>query len=110
MNTVSGDTFQFLKSNAESKLGMLNIVEGSDRPLKAYATAQEIEVMATFIAELFISDDRPRTMEKFYVVNNARALLGRNTAIRYSVLQCVCKLDSMFQYKLYQVSISQVKF
>lgn len=39
-----------------------------------------------FSAELFVSEDRPVMVEKFYVVDELRALLGFNTAVRYSVL------------------------
>ncbi|XP_062538077.1 uncharacterized protein K02A2.6-like [Armigeres subalbatus] len=67
---------------------MHNIREGSDRTLKAYALEGEITVLATFEAFLFISDDRPINLETFYVVKNAhRSLLGRSTALRYSVLK-----------------------
>lgn len=63
---------------------LYQIKDGSDKPLRAYASAGNIDVMATFEAELVISDDRPCYMEKFYVVDNARSLLSRCTAIRYS--------------------------
>lgn len=66
---------------------MYNIKEGTDRSLKAYASKGELDVLATFEAFLFISDDRPVHLEKFYVVKDAnRSLLGRSTALRYSVL------------------------
>lgn len=66
---------------------MYNIKEGTDRSLKAYASKGELDVLATFEAFLFISDERPVHLEKFYVVKNAnRSLLGRPTALRYSVL------------------------
>lgn len=42
--------------------------EGSDKPLKAYATPGKIKVIATFVAELFISKDRPCFIEKFYAI------------------------------------------
>ena len=87
VNTVGGEVFDMLMSNDSSKLGLFCVKEGSDKPLKAYAAKEEIQVIATFVAELVISDDRPRLMEKFYAIRNARSLLGRTTAIRYSVLQ-----------------------
>lgn len=87
VNTVGTDTFDALMNSRESKQALFCVREGSDIPLKAYATSEEIEVAATFVAELTISGDRPHLMEKFYAIKHARALLGRNTAIRYSVLQ-----------------------
>lgn len=87
VNTVGSDLFEKLMRNETSRLGIFCIKEGSDKPLRAYATKDEIQVIATFVAELIISDDRPRFMEKFYAVRDARSLLGRSTAIRYSVLQ-----------------------
>lgn len=87
VNTVGGDVFELLMSYDTSKIGMFCVQTGSDKPLKAYAMKNEIEVIATFVAELIISDDRPRFMEKIYAVKNGRSLLGRSTAIRYSVLQ-----------------------
>lgn len=47
---------------------------------------KNIDVLATFSAELYITEDRPMFTEKFYVVDETRALLGYNTALRYSVL------------------------
>lgn len=44
-------------------------------------------MLATFEAHLFISDDRPVFLEKFYVVKESKSLLSRQTATRYSVLQ-----------------------
>ncbi|XP_062533281.1 uncharacterized protein LOC134202254 [Armigeres subalbatus] len=85
VNTIGGDTFEELMRGESSQL--LCVQRGTDKPLKAYASSDQIEVIATFVAELTISDDRPRYREKFYVIDQARALLGRDTAIRYSVLQ-----------------------
>lgn len=63
------------------------VSSGTDKQLRAYASPDEITVVGTFVAELFISEDRPRFFEKFYVIKNARSLLGKDTALRYSVLQ-----------------------
>ncbi|XP_058814784.1 uncharacterized protein LOC131678576 isoform X2 [Topomyia yanbarensis] len=87
VNTVGSDTFDILLRDNSAKLELFCITKGSDKTLRAYAMLDEIEVVATFVAELIISDDRPRYMEKFYAVRNARALLGRSTSLRYSVLQ-----------------------
>lgn len=87
VNTVGSDTFERLQSDTLTKTQLFCIKQGSDRPLKAYAMTEEIQVVATFVAELFVSNDRPRYMEKFYAVKNARALLSRSTGLRYSILQ-----------------------
>lgn len=87
VNTVGDDTFEALLRDEKCKAGLVCLKKGSDKPLRAYATSNQIEVVATFVAEFSITNDRPCLMEKFYVIKNARALLGRNTAVRYSVLQ-----------------------
>lgn len=87
VNTVGSDTFESLMHDSSAKPNMFCIKAGSDKPLKAYAMTEEIQVVASFVAELVISDNRPKLLEKFYAVKNARALLGRSTALRYSVLQ-----------------------
>lgn len=83
VNTVNGEIFNKLVSNADCRRLLFQIKQGSDKPLKAYASPGNIVVAATFEAELIISDDRPSFIEKFYVVDNARPLLSRSTAIRY---------------------------
>lgn len=86
VNTIGGDVFKLLVGGQSSQ-DLFCVTNGTDKPLKAYASSCEIPVIATFVAELFISSDRPKLLEKFYAVENARALLSRNTAIRYSLLQ-----------------------
>lgn len=83
VNTITKNSFDLILSNPEN---IYNLKYATDKPLKAYASSSNIEVIATFSAILFISDDRPVSMEKFYVVNEIRSLLGFNTASRYSVL------------------------
>lgn len=47
-----------------------------------------MKVVATFYADLFIDENRPFGQEKFYVVEGVdRALMCKETALRYSVLQ-----------------------
>ncbi|XP_062533274.1 uncharacterized protein LOC134202244 [Armigeres subalbatus] len=88
VNTLVENIYRIMRSNERYSKEMYNIREGSDRSLKAYASEGEIMVLATFEAFLFISDDRPVHLETFYVVKNAhRSLLGRSTALRYSVLK-----------------------
>lgn len=86
VNTLTEKTFKVLLGNQQYQEGLYNIQERSDRPLKAYASAGEIKVLCTFEAFLYVSEDRPTLLEKFYVVNECRSLLGRQTATRYSVL------------------------
>lgn len=87
VNTVGEDTLDCLMDSDPLKSPVFCLKDGSERPLKAYAAKDTVPVIASFVAELFISEERPRFMEKFYVVRNARALLSRGTAIRYSVLR-----------------------
>ncbi|XP_062534363.1 uncharacterized protein K02A2.6-like [Armigeres subalbatus] len=92
VNTMTESTFQRLVGNVEYSNGLHNIQQGTDRPLKAYATTEGIQVLCTFEAFLHISDNRPVFLEKFYVVREMRSLLGRSTATRYSVLLLVLKV------------------
>lgn len=92
VNTFTEEMFQKLMMNPEFSTEVFNIKNTSDRPLKAYATAKNIEVLATFEAYLFIAENRPMLLEKFYVVRENRALLGRPTATRYSILMLGLKV------------------
>lgn len=87
VNTVSDHIFELLISSGQSTQTLYDLKKGTDISLKAYASAGEIPVTASFVAELFVSEDRPRYLEKFYVVPNAKSLLGKSTALRYSILQ-----------------------
>lgn len=86
VNTLTENIFRLLLADPKYSEGVFNVQEKSDRALKAYASAGEIEVLATFEAYLFISKERPIYLEKFYVVRELRSLLSRSTATRYSVL------------------------
>lgn len=86
VNTFTEKMFEELISHGSYSSGVLNVQYKSDKSLKAYATEDTINVLATFHAPLYISSDRPTFVEKFYVVKEARALLGRPTSSRYSVL------------------------
>lgn len=86
VNTITKASFEKIKSDARASSQILSLQSTTDKPLKAYGMKDRIKVIAIFSAELFISPDRPVTVEKFYVVDELRALLGFNTAIRYSVL------------------------
>ncbi|XP_062541222.1 uncharacterized protein LOC134209257 [Armigeres subalbatus] len=57
VNTVGAGTFEVLMNKAESRQELFCVQNGSDLPLKAYATSAEIRVLATFEAELVISED-----------------------------------------------------
>lgn len=86
VNTVTKQDFERILSNSDSKDNILALKYSSDKRLKAYASDGEVKVVANFSAELIVSEDRPVSIEKFYVIDEVRSLLGFNTAIRYSVL------------------------
>lgn len=86
VNTLAEQTFSKLKADENFRREIYNFHEQSDRSLKPYASSEEIHVLGTFEAPLYISDDRPVLLEKFYVVKERYSLLGRSTAIRYCVL------------------------
>lgn len=92
MNTFTEAMFHDLIKNPEYCKEIFNVQDSTDRSLKAYATTGHIEVLATFDAYLCVSDDRPMLLEKFYVVKEIRALLGRPTASRYSILMLGLKV------------------
>lgn len=95
VNTINVEVFNTLMNDEDSKKMIFHVLEGSDRPLRAYASAGNIDVSASFVAELLISEDRPCLMEKFYVIANARSLLSRGTAIRYSYFAIVIFITGM---------------
>ncbi|XP_058456849.1 uncharacterized protein K02A2.6-like [Malaya genurostris] len=86
VNTFTTRLFEKLRSQENYLQAVYNVNKTSDKLLKAYATSAEISVHATFEAFLYISEDRPKYLEKFYVVDEQRCLLGRPTATRYNVL------------------------
>lgn len=67
VNTVTEKLFELLTANDQYSQGLHNIQQGTDRPLKAYASSVGIQVLCNFDAFLYISDDRPVLLEKFYV-------------------------------------------
>ena len=86
VNTITSESFSFILQDESARGNLYEVNYGSDKVLRGYASKANIEVVATFSAELFVADERPATIEKFYVVRESRALLGYNTAIRYSLL------------------------
>ncbi|XP_061519197.1 uncharacterized protein LOC133394092 isoform X2 [Anopheles gambiae] len=87
VNTVAEDIYEELRASDPRTNPIYNIKYGTDRTLKAYGVQKEIPVVASFIAELYISEEHPRSLKKFYVIAKAKPLLSRSTAIIYSVLQ-----------------------
>ncbi|XP_062537716.1 uncharacterized protein LOC134206052 [Armigeres subalbatus] len=87
VNTITMESFNAILQDKHAKKNLHELTYGSDKTLRAYATQGSIDVVATFSAQLFVSDERPVTTEKFYVVREKRALLGFNTAVRYSLLK-----------------------
>lgn len=86
VNTLTECSFNKMIENENYKKGLHNVQYRADRTLKAYAVSGEIPVIGTFEAFMFVSEDRPVHLEKFYVVRESQSLLGRPTATRYSVL------------------------
>ncbi|XP_062557569.1 uncharacterized protein LOC134222440 [Armigeres subalbatus] len=86
VNTITQESFDEILQDETARQCLVELSYVSDKPLRAYASEDSIEVVATFSAELFVSDERPVTVEKFYEVHETRALLGFNTATRYSLL------------------------
>lgn len=86
VNTITQESFNAILSDETAKQNLQELSYESDKPLRAYATQGSIDVVATFSAEVFVSEDRPTTIEKFYVVQESRSLLGFKTATRYSLL------------------------
>ncbi|XP_062710652.1 uncharacterized protein LOC134288792 [Aedes albopictus] len=96
VNTLSEENFMKLKADSHYREEIYNFHAQSDRTLIPYASSDEIKVLGTFEAPLYISDDRPVLIEKFYVVNERYSLLGRSTATRYCVLLLGLKVPTCF--------------
>lgn len=92
VNTFTEDMFSAMMMDQIHSKEVYNIKQESDRHLRGYASDSMIRVSATFEAYLYISEDRPIFLEKFYVVHDRQALLGRFTASRYSVLMLGTKV------------------
>lgn len=114
VNTFTESMFVALTSHASYNSNVLNVQQKSDKSLQAYATEGTINVLATFEAPLFVSKDRPTLIEKFYVVKEDRALIGRPTASRYSILLLGLKVpvqpqvEHLFEEPLYAGEIATV--
>lgn len=81
VNTITEHQFEKLMRNDEFHDNIRNVVEGSNLELKAYAQEVTLEVVATFVADIWFSQRHHPTSEKFYVVRNAsRALISFATA------------------------------
>lgn len=79
VNTITVESFDAILRDTTAKQNLHELCYESDKVLRAYASQGNIEVVATFSAELFVSNERPIMIEKFYVVRESRALLGFNT-------------------------------
>lgn len=86
VNTITKTQFEKMVKKDSIRSKLINLSYTTDTKLRAYAASSNIKVVATFSAELYVSKDRPVLVEKFYVVDEGRALLGFNTSTRYSVL------------------------
>lgn len=92
VNTITRKTLDKILGHSSKAKEMYELSYTSDKTLRAYASQGEISVVATFSAKLFVSKDRPVCLEKFYVVEEMRSLLGFNTAARYSLLDVGLKV------------------
>lgn len=86
VNTVTKTQFKKMLEKESSRNKLVDLSYTTDIKLRAYAASTNIKVLATFSGELHVSKNRPAYIEKFYVVDEGRALLGFNTATRYSLL------------------------
>ncbi|XP_058820698.1 uncharacterized protein LOC131682904 [Topomyia yanbarensis] len=86
VNTIAKRIWLNMLLNKSIANELHDVCETSDKTLRACASPGEIKVIATFLAKLYISKERPILLEKFYVIEEARSLLSFNTAARYSLL------------------------
>ncbi|XP_058820815.1 uncharacterized protein K02A2.6-like isoform X2 [Topomyia yanbarensis] len=92
VNTITKASFDKIIKNKSYCNKLIDLSYASDKSLRAYAAQTDINVIATFSAELYVSKDRPVYIEKFFVVDEKRALLGFSTATRYSILAVGLKI------------------
>lgn len=92
VNTVTKASFEKMLQKESSRKKLIDLSYAPSKSLRAYAASTDIQIIATFSAELYVSKDRPVYIEKFYVVDENRALLGFNTATRYSILAVGLKI------------------
>lgn len=86
VNTITKKILDKILADSSKVNKVYDLNYTSDKSLRAYASQGEIAVIATFSAKLYVSKDRPICLEKFYVVEEMRSLMGFNTAARYSLL------------------------
>lgn len=77
--------------------------------MRAYASHREIHVIATFSAKLYVSQDRPVCLEKFYVVEEMRSLLSFGTAARYSLLDIGLRVPVGGFGNIWKIELAMVK-
>lgn len=109
VNTIARKIWDKMLQNESTMNKLHELSEISDKKLHAYASPGEIKVMATFLAKLYVSKDRPVMLEKFYVIEETRSLLSFNTAARYSLLDVglrvpISETGSVWQCELAMVS------
>ncbi|XP_055543830.1 uncharacterized protein LOC129729340 [Wyeomyia smithii] len=73
INTITKFSFDEILANENPASKILALRSSTDKPLKVYAMSDQIKVIANFSAELFVTNDRPVMIEKFYVVDEARS-------------------------------------
>lgn len=74
VTTITSDSFNAILQSEAGRSNLHELTYGSDKSLRGYASQGYIDVKATFSVELFVSDERPKTIDKFYVVRESKAL------------------------------------
>lgn len=86
INAITEQVYAKLQTFAANRL--IKVQNDERKSLMAYATKTPLKVIATLETDLWIDENRPHGVEVFYVIQSAnRSLLGRDTSIRYNVLQ-----------------------
>lgn len=87
INAITEQVFDELLSESITNR-VFNVRSDEIKSLSAYATKIPLKIVATLETDLWIDEERPHGVELFYVIQGARrSLLGRETSIRYNVLQ-----------------------
>lgn len=84
VNVVTEQQFESMLRNKDYKDNVSNVQKGPEIKLRAFAQATTLEVIATFMADLWITHDRPRFRGKIY-----------ESAKRYGILLVGLKSSSV---------------
>lgn len=105
VNVITEEQFEKMLRSDKFKDKVFDVQKGPSIKLKAFAQSTTLEVIATFMANLWVTHDRPQLFEKFYVIRNAsRALLGSDSAKRCGVLLVGLKVPIGLSNRSRQIS------